>query len=81
MSQIWKIWSLYQGLPIYKVKYKEYLKSSGDKGKREDRVPERFNQNDAINQVAKQPLVAWGNSYSELEASDKPEDVSMLVDD
>ena len=65
--------------PLLKVENKEYQKSRGDKENIRDLV---LNKNDRISTadyVVKKALNAWGDSSSDSEDLDEPNDVSMVV--
>ena len=65
--------------PLLKVESKEYQKPRGDKEKRRDLVLNKNDQRVVADYVVKKALAAWGDSSSESEDLDKPNDVSMVV--
>ncbi|WP_353806008.1 C2HC-type zinc finger protein, partial [Acinetobacter baumannii] len=65
--------------PLLKAKNKEYQKQKGDKEKRRDLVVNKNDQKAASDYVVKKALAAWGDSSSNSENLDEPNDVSMVV--
>ena len=76
---MWKSWTLHRDCPLIKVENKEYQKSRGDKEKIRDLV---LNKNDGkvvADYVVKKAFDAWGDSSSDSEDPDEPNNVSMVV--
>ncbi|MCD9560828.1 hypothetical protein HAX54_019634 [Datura stramonium] len=49
------------------------------KGRRRDQVPEKFKRREIVDHVVKQALAACGDSSSESDMPEGPEDASMMV--
>ncbi|XP_015084274.1 uncharacterized protein LOC107027691 [Solanum pennellii] len=65
--------------PLHKAENKEYQKPRGDKEKQRDLVLDKNDRKVAADYVVKKALAAWGDSSSDSEDLDKPNDVSMVV--
>ncbi|KAK4721295.1 hypothetical protein R3W88_011528 [Solanum pinnatisectum] len=55
-----------------------YVKIGGEKDKRSDLVPEKSGRKPVAYYVVKKALEVWGDTSSDLEESEHPEDASML---
>ncbi|XP_015078308.1 uncharacterized protein LOC107022115 [Solanum pennellii] len=65
--------------PLLKTENKEYQKPRGDKENRRDLVLSKSDRKAAADYVVKKALAAWGDSSSDSEDPDEPNDVSMVV--
>ncbi|XP_015168564.1 uncharacterized protein [Solanum tuberosum] len=65
--------------PVHKLEYKDYIKSEETKKSVGVRSLTKKEESVIADQVVKKALAARGNSSSDLEESEHPEDVSMLV--
>lgn len=60
-------------------KYKDYVKTSGEKEKKRGQVPKNSKRRVKTNQIMKKALGVWGNSSRESEEFAYIGDASMLV--
>lgn len=63
---------------LHKMDYKQYLKSEGDKEKKKDQVLNKSRMKATTDYAVKKALVVWGDSLSDSDNVENPEDESML---
>ena len=64
--------------PLLKTENREYQKPRSEKEKRRDLVLGKNDRKVAADYVVKKALAAWGDSSSDSEDPDEPNDVSMV---
>lgn len=64
---------------MYKVDHKDYERYGNDKRKQKDQVPKKLRRRAPANYVVKQALAAQRDSSSDLDKTQQPEDVLMMV--
>ncbi|XP_069155731.1 uncharacterized protein [Solanum lycopersicum] len=74
-----KVETFIRDCPLLKAENKEYQKSKSDKEKRRDLVLNKNDRKAAADYVVKKALAAWGDSSSDSEDPDEPNDVLMVV--
>ncbi|XP_049397267.1 uncharacterized protein LOC125861400 [Solanum stenotomum] len=64
---------------MLKAETKEHQRSGGENDRRRDLVPEKNARKPAVEYVVNKALIVWGDSSSESEESECPDDASMMV--
>ena len=79
VTSVEKLGTLLESVLYSKLKNKEYQKLRSDKEKRRDLVLNKNDRKAAADYVVKKALAAWGDSSSDSEDPDEPNDVLMVV--
>ncbi|XP_049372851.1 uncharacterized protein LOC125837822 [Solanum verrucosum] len=64
---------------MLKAETREHQRSGGKNDRRRDLVPEKNARKPAVEYVVNKALIVWGDSSSESEESECPDDASMMV--